>query len=108
MKPRCSGAFFALVLFALALPCGTFFVPVSLLATASDSQTPAEEHEERVPISETTRERKSQLPNRREQAYPSAFDLLRSHAHVSFSERNPRRSLVGHRINEAVLAPIRC
>ncbi|EMI19434.1 secreted protein [Rhodopirellula maiorica SM1] len=108
MKPRCSGAFFALVLFALALPCGTFFVPVSLLANATDSQSPAEEHEEREPISETTRERKSQEHHRREQAYPSAFDLLRSDAKVRVSERTPRRSLVGHRINEAVLAPIRC
>ncbi|WP_442510036.1 hypothetical protein SH528x_001641 [Novipirellula sp. SH528] len=108
MMPRFSGAFFALVMLALALPCGTFFVPASLLANVSDSQTPAEEHEERQPISETSRERNSQLRNRRESAYPVASALLRSGASGRLNEVTLRRSLEGHRIHEALLAPIRC
>ncbi|TWU23164.1 hypothetical protein Pla52o_26990 [Novipirellula galeiformis] len=108
-----SSAFFALVLFALVMPCATFFVPVSLLATVSNSPTSTEEHEERVPNSEThrernSRERNSQPQHRRERAYPLTLELLRANRRICFNDLNTPRSLVGHRINEVMLAPIRC
>ncbi|TWT66615.1 hypothetical protein CA85_27120 [Allorhodopirellula solitaria] len=95
-----------LLLFALpSLGCTPTFSRIALghEALGGSSQSQTEELEERVPCSSARRE---QASKRRRQAAWTPDE--RSYLRIRVSRHIPPRAIVGHRLANDSLAPIRC
>ncbi|WP_253155150.1 hypothetical protein [Stieleria tagensis] len=94
-------SFFMLVLFAL--PSLGITTTLSRISPGSENQSQAEELEERVPCSSQRRERIRRSPE--ESPYFAAhFAAVKSSIRIRISPR----VIVGHRLANGNLAPLRC
>ncbi len=92
---------FALPSFGLTTSLARVALGYETLGGANQSQ--AEELEERVPCSTDRRER-----SQRVKRYAAWLRVSWTHVQKNINHRDSRRAIVGHRLANGSLAPIRC
>lgn len=93
---------FAMVLLALAVPCGTSAVAESLMTVEVETESSAESCEECVSVANNAQTRRKHPAARR--LSPWTFSCQTAQLH----SRLHGRAIFGHRVNHEQLAPLRC
>ncbi len=101
-KAFCCSSRFAMLLLALAVPCGSPAVAESLRALESETETTTEACKECVYLTSQSQMRRKHWPVGRLASEPFACQTRQLHG------RHPARVFLKHRLSHELLAPLRC